>query len=279
MSISKFLNYDNKEVKIDKTYAFKDNMGSSSKADKRYIILHSTANPDTSAKNNANYLYNNWQNAYVTYVVDDEKVYELGEPGYVSYGAGQTANSLAPVQIELCEFSDKTKALKAYKNYVNLAKACAKEYGITQSLDTTSLKGIKTHNWISQKYKETDHTDPLHYLPKIGISYDTFKADIKADLGKFTSATKASDTSVKLPKGFTSEEATFIPNREISIYEKPQLNAKVLKNLAKGEKIKYYGFIKGNLFTWIYVKVGSKFGYLPCREWSGNQSYPFGSFS
>ena len=184
-------------LKINKQYALADNEGSSDYAQGRLIIAHSTANPNTSAKNNAAYEKRTYNNAYVHFIVDDKAIYQVGEPGYVAWGCGPNGNYLAPVQIELCEFTDKAKGRKAYKNYVELIKWAIKKYGAEASLDSSNRRsGVKTHNWVSRNLGGTDHTDPINYLKSIGISMSQFEKDIKG-------YSKPSTKKVTVKKGDT----------------------------------------------------------------------------
>lgn len=186
------------KISINKSCALSENEGSSSWVSKgTMIIAHSTANPNTSAKNNAIYEKRTWNNAYVHFIVDDTSIYQVGEPGYVAWGCGPIGNYLAPVQIELCEFTDKMKALKAYKRYVDLIKWAINKYGCEKSLDSSNRKsGVKTHNWISKHLGGTDHSDPINYLKSIGISQAQFAKDIR---GK----TKSAARRVKVKQGDT----------------------------------------------------------------------------
>lgn len=187
-------------LKFNKTYSLNDNEGSSTLVTRgTMIIAHSTANPNTSAKNNAAYEKRTFNNAYVHFIVDDSAIYQVGEPGYVAWGCGAIGNYLAPVQIELCEFTDKAKAKKAYKNYVDLIKWAIKKYGCENSVDSNNkTSGVKTHNWVSRNLGGTDHSDPVNYLKSIGVSLSQFEKDIKG-----TTSTKSNVTRVTVKKGDT----------------------------------------------------------------------------
>lgn len=186
-------------LKFNKTYSLNDNEGSSTLVTRgTMIIAHSTANPNTSAKNNAAYEKRTFNNAYVHFIVDDSAIYQVGEPGYVAWGCGSIGNYLAPVQIELCEFTDKAKAKKAYNNYVDLIKWAVKKYGCEKSVDSNNkTSGVKTHNWVSKNLGGTDHSDPVNYLKSIGVSLSQFEKDIQR------TSTKSDVTRVTVKKGDT----------------------------------------------------------------------------
>lgn len=184
---------------INKSCALGANEGSSTWVTKgSMIIAHSTANPNTSAKANAIYEKRTFNNAYVHFIVDDTSIYQVGEPGYVAWGCGSVGNYLAPLQIELCEFTDKAKARRAYKRYVSLIRWAIKKYGCEKSLDSSNRKsGVKTHNWVSRHLGGTDHSDPINYLKSIGVSMAQFEKDIKGE------STKSPANRVTVRKGDT----------------------------------------------------------------------------
>lgn len=162
-------------------YALSDSEGSSQLATPRFIVAHSTATPNGEAWAVARNMKTsiNTAQTYVHLVIDDKNIYQVGELGYVAWGAGSPANGMAPVQIELCEFTDHKRAMKAYKHYVNWLRWSAKKYGIPLTLDTNSYRGIKTHSWLVQHgYSNTNHTDPWGYLAKLGITKAKFQKDL-----------------------------------------------------------------------------------------------------
>ncbi|WEV51692.1 peptidoglycan recognition family protein [Lactobacillus sp. ESL0731] len=169
-------------MKRNYKYALGANEGSSQVAQRRFIVAHSTATPNGEAWAVAHNMKTgiNTSQTYVHLVVDDKHIYAVGEIGYVAWGAGMPANNLSPVQIELCEFTNHRRAMKAYKHYVNWLRWAAKKYGIPLTLDDNGYKGIKTHSWLVQHgYSNTNHTDPWGYLTKLGITKDQFRKDLK----------------------------------------------------------------------------------------------------
>lgn len=165
-------------VVYDRTYALKDGQGSSDKANNNFIIAHSTANIDAGGRNEASYMQRMAvsNKAYTHAIADTDKVYIIGEPGYVAWGAGNI-NPYSPFQIELAEYSNKDKAKAAYANYISAIREYAAKYGIPLVLDGKG-NGIKSHLYASQTYGGSDHSDPYGYLTSIGISKAQFAKDI-----------------------------------------------------------------------------------------------------
>lgn len=185
-------------VVYDKTYALGANEGSPARTSNQYIVLHDTGNANNvgtnSAINEASYMQRNWQSAYTHAIAGWDKVYIIGEPGYVAYGAGSPANERSPFQIELARYADHAKAIAAYKNWVAAAVEHAKKYGIPLTLDAPG-KGIKSHKWVSDNLWG-DHQDPYGYLSSIGIT----KAQVAADLaGETKDGDDEMSFSVKVP--------------------------------------------------------------------------------
>jgi len=169
---------NNMSYKIDKTYALGVNEGSPRKAQNLYIIVHETANPRATGLNEATFMKRNWYSAYTHFIVGDGKVYLVGEPGFVAYGA-LDANPFSPMQVELQHATDPAMFKKNYPIYIELIRDFAKKYGIPLTLDAggKGTKGVKSHLWVTQNYGGS-HTDPYGYLAKMGISKAQFAKDI-----------------------------------------------------------------------------------------------------
>lgn len=186
-------------VKYDYTYALAANQGSSSKATAQYIVVHETGNANNtgpnSAKNEAIYMKNHWQSAYTHAIAGWDKVYIIGEPGYVAYGAGSTANARSPFQIELARYSDHNLAIKAYHNYVNAIREYAKKYSIPLTLDGAG-NGIKSHKWVSDNLWG-NHQDPYAYLQSIGISKSKLASNIAHGIGSTVAKNPATPGAAK----------------------------------------------------------------------------------
>jgi len=190
--------------KINKSYALSANQGASQKTTGKMIVVHSTANLGASAKNNAAFEKRTWSSngAYVHFIAGDGVVYEVGAPGYVAWGAGGTANALAPVQIEIEETSDKTKFKRIMATTTEFIRDMAKKYNVPLTLDTSGNTGVKTHSWAAKKWHETNHTDPYTYFNRMGYSKAQFAAAIK----KGSTSTKKATylKSAKQVKALTS---------------------------------------------------------------------------
>lgn len=168
--------------------------GDSRLAVPNYIILHETANATATGRNEATYMNRNWMNAYTTHIVGDGGiVYNVGQDGYVSWGA-LNANPYAPAQIELQHTYNRDTFNKNYRAYVSLARNMAKKYNIPLTLDGAG-RGIKSHLWVTQNFGG-DHTDPYGYLAEMGVS----KAKLASDLANGISGNDNSVTPTPEPE-------------------------------------------------------------------------------
>jgi len=222
---------------ISKKYAFGASEGASQRTSSRFIILHDVG-AESGAAANASYFKHNWSTAqtYVAFVVGDGgKVYQVGEPGYVQWGA-LDANPYSPVQIELGHTTSKTQFKKDYAAYVSLARDMAKKYGIPLTLDTggQTTKGIKTHLWVTNHFGG-DHVDPYGYLKRFGITKEQLAKDLKN--GVSGTASKSKTASKKYTK---NDYYRFNPKKvkvstKLDIYSSPAFaGKKPIGSYAKG---------------------------------------------
>lgn len=184
---------------IDTTYALSNSEGSSQRTTGKMIVFHSTANLDASANNNAAFEKRTWSSneAYVHFIAGDGIVYSVGGVGYVAWGAGQTANAIAPVQIEMEESSDRAKQLRIYNTTIELIRDMCKKLGIAYTFEANSYTGVQTHRHIAQMNGETDHSDPWAPLTRIGKSKAQVAADIAHGAGKVTATNAPAQTPAK----------------------------------------------------------------------------------
>lgn len=153
-----------------------------------YIIAHESGNPSdetnlNALENEVQYMTNNWTSAYVTHWVGGSgRIIQLAPVGEMSWGAGPTVNGKAFAQVELARTNNRTTFARDYAAYIWLLRLLAKEAGTSYVLDSSGSVGVKTHEWTSYAYGETDHGDPYSYLSKMGISRAQFANDIKNGL-------------------------------------------------------------------------------------------------
>ena len=166
---------------IDYRYALPAGKGDDETAANNYLILHEVGT-ESGAATNARYYHDtvDTNEAYVTFVVGDGgKVYQVGRPGQVSWGAGRVANHNAPVQIELGRTYNSGQFWQDYVTYVRVARDMAGKYGIPLTLDAggAGTRGIKSHYWVTKNIWG-DHVDPYGYLSRFGVTQAKLAHDL-----------------------------------------------------------------------------------------------------
>lgn len=297
-----WVNENGETVKINQDYHLGKNQGDAALAENNILICHSTADPNATAKQVANYEKNTVDNngAYVHFIVDDSTVCQVGDLKYVAWGAGYTANHQSPCQIELCEFpNDINRAMQAYRNYVALIRKFATILNIPITLDDSSSRGIKTHSWTSQRWRETDHTDPYTYFSQIGITKAQFKRDIEQSTGTDVpvnpdwNGAGADPSGIignnqylktdknNIPQGFTVHSGTFT-NGSVAVNNHewaPTTANKSTGALPAYASQKYDSYAKIGKYTWIHYAILSKASgiyhqyYMATIEWSADGSH------
>lgn len=150
----------------------------------RQVHAHSTANPNSTAQNEADYMQRKDLNSgYYTHVVGNGRIIQTAPTNRGAWDVGGGWNAETYAAVELIE-SHKTKDefIRDYKIYVGLLRDLAKQAGIPTTLDTGDLAGIKTHDYCThhQPNNGSDHVDPYPYLAKWGISREQFKKDVES---------------------------------------------------------------------------------------------------
>ena len=147
----------------------------------RQVHLHSTANPSAPLDNEVAYLSRNYQNGNYTHLVGENgRVIQVAEVGQGAWDLGGEWNAETYAAIEFGErVTSQADFNKSYKVYIELARDLAKQAGIPITLDTPDVAGIKTHNYASSTGHGSDHTDPIAFLAKWGVSYEQLKRDIE----------------------------------------------------------------------------------------------------
>lgn len=275
---------------IDKSYALSGNEGDSRIAQKLYLILHDVGNMGATARNTAIYEKRTWENAYVHFAVGAEGIFQIGEPGYVAWGA-LNANPYAPVQIEFENTTNQADFEKGYRNYIALAREMATKYGIPLTLDAggAGTPGIKTHRWVTDNIGG-DHVDPYGYLASHGISKEQLASDLANGLGDTittsdVSVTKTTPVAVHGASNgttnddgwiITNENGTFTPQAGLRVFNYPGIGDTGIKT--DGVPFEYFGYVRNDGAGYLYVAT-HEFGltrYVACRQLSNGQ--PLGTF-
>ncbi|WCH46369.1 peptidoglycan recognition protein family protein [Lysinibacillus sp. OF-1] len=164
----------------------------------KYVIAHESGNGNNTGpnalENEIAYMNRNKANAFTSHWVGGGgRIVQIAPVNRVQYGCGPKGNPLSYAQVELARTNDKEQFKKDYAAYIWLLRELAKEAGIPVVLDGAG-NGIKSHRWISDNLKGTNHRDPYSYLESMGISEAQFKKDIINGLDKPQQIVKDDDT-------------------------------------------------------------------------------------
>ncbi|USS86510.1 N-acetylmuramoyl-L-alanine amidase [Fructilactobacillus cliffordii] len=269
-----------KAANVDYTYSLGAGEGSSQPTANKTIIAHETGVPNASAQNNAAFEKRTWDSngAYVAYIVGNANdgtpghIYQVGQPGYIQWGAGTWANANSPVQIELAETDNYEDFKVNYATYINLIRESANAYGIPLTVDDGNYWGVKSHNWISNNIWG-DHTDPYGYLSKMGISPAQFARDVQNGVSanqptpKPQPSPKPSQPDRQTRGRMTVEDGWFKNGDEqIAVHSNSKVGAPITGYLPAGTSIHYYGYVVDDGYTWIgYTGYNGKRLYCPVR--------------
>ncbi|USS87449.1 N-acetylmuramoyl-L-alanine amidase [Fructilactobacillus hinvesii] len=270
-----------KAATVDYTYSLGTGEGSSQPTTNKTIIAHETGTPNASAQNNAAFEKRTWYSngAYVAYIVGNANdgtpghIYQVGQPGYVQWGAGTWANANSPVQIELAETDNYEDFKVNYATYINLIRDSANAYGIPLTVDDGNYWGVKSHNWISNNIWG-DHTDPYGYLSKMGITPAQFAHDVENGVSDSTPSqpvpapkpSQPSRPSQPRAQSYTSEDGTFVNgDTPINVHSAPNVESSVTGQLPAWYSLVYYGYVVNDGYVWIVYTSYNGTRYCPVR--------------
>lgn len=156
------------------------------------VHLHSTGNPRASVQNERDYLAGHYNEANYTHLVGitngEVDIRQVMNTNGGAWDVGGDWNWDGHSSIEFAEGSIKSQDdfNKAYPAYIWLARQLAKEAGAGSTIYKQNTSGTKTHNYASATGHGSDHTDPIAFLAKWGVSRDKLNADIVNGIGDNT---------------------------------------------------------------------------------------------
>ena len=134
------------------------------------IVLHETATPGATAENEFNFFNTTDRDASAHGFVDWNGYIQTVPYTEVAWHAGYTANRKY-IGIEMCHAENKADFKKVWDNTVEIVVDLINKCGF-------SISELTTHNEVSHRWGETDHTDPIGYFKKFGKTFEDFKNDV-----------------------------------------------------------------------------------------------------
>ncbi|UXS67293.1 N-acetylmuramoyl-L-alanine amidase [Staphylococcus chromogenes] len=136
------------------------------------IVVHDTANPNSTIDGEINYMKNNYQSAFVHGFINDKRIIETQPTDYLSWGAGPNANERF-INIELVHVYGYDNFARQMNNFADYAATNLQYYNLRpDSAEYDGQGTVWTHDAVSRFLGGTDHSDPHGYLQSRGYSYN-----------------------------------------------------------------------------------------------------------
>ncbi|MBC1935755.1 GW domain-containing glycosaminoglycan-binding protein [Listeria grandensis] len=244
------------------------------------VVLHETANPNSTIQNEIDYMSRNWENAFVHTFIDKGNIIQIHPTDYGVWGAGRFANARF-VQYELVEHKTFDEFARSINNYAYYTAYILDKYKLPiDSAETDGAGTVWTHNAVSKYLGGTTHTDPIGYFNKWGYSYNELLTLITEKYNAMSKDTIISNTpfpattyaNVKTAAGNTVWSAPFNTAGSNEVNPLSAYTGKNLKLLreAKTQSGTWYQFsIDGRTIGWVENKAVNIF-YTPSMEQTAN---------
>ncbi|MBN6850187.1 SH3-like domain-containing protein [Staphylococcus saprophyticus] len=136
------------------------------------IVMHDTANDNSTITGEINYMKNNYTSAFVHAYVDGDRIIETANTDYLAWGAGPQANDRF-IHVELVHTHDYDSFARSINNYADYAATNLQYYGLVpDSAEYDGVGTVWTHQAVSNYLGGSDHSDPHGYLAAHNYSYD-----------------------------------------------------------------------------------------------------------
>ncbi len=144
------------------------------------VVVHETATPNATDTNEKKYFSTPNRKASAHAFVDWDSVTQIIPYNEISWHAGKTANSMF-LGIELCHATTQEQFNSVWENATMLfADLFVDNAGIYQ----VTPYNLMSHEEVSAKWHETDHSDPVGYFAEYGKTVDEFRADVQKAINK-----------------------------------------------------------------------------------------------
>ncbi|MFI8540783.1 glucosaminidase domain-containing protein [Staphylococcus capitis] len=135
------------------------------------IVVHDTANDNSTIDGEINFMKNNYESAFVHAFVDGNRIIETAPTDYLSWGAGPAGNERF-INVEIVHTHDYASFARSMNNYADYAATQLVYYGLKpDSAENDGQGTVWTHYAISRWLGGTDHADPHQYFRDHNYSY------------------------------------------------------------------------------------------------------------
>lgn len=164
------------------------------------IVIHETANPNSTIWGEIAYMDSHWENAFVHAFVDENNIVEIHDPSYGAWGAGRIANRYF-MHVELVEHGNRTSFMKSIMNNAYYMAMKLDQFGLTPSAPSGKANDnsgtLWSHAEVSNYLGGTDHGDPVGYFAKYGYSVNEYRELVRYMYDKFSLAPVITSTAIE----------------------------------------------------------------------------------
>lgn len=164
------------------------------------IVIHETANPNSTIWGEIAYMDSHWDNAFVHAFVDENNIIEIHDPSYGAWGAGRIANRYF-MHVELVEHGNQTAFMKSIMNNAYYMAMKLDQFGLTPSAPSGKPNDksgtLWSHAEVSNYLGGTDHGDPVGYFAKYGYSVNEYRELVGYMYDKFSLAPVITSAAVE----------------------------------------------------------------------------------
>ncbi|WP_163652501.1 N-acetylmuramoyl-L-alanine amidase [Listeria sp. PSOL-1] len=209
----------------------------------RGIVIHETANDNSTIQSEINYMTNNWQNAFVQTFVDRNQVIEIHPTDYASWGAGPKANPYF-VQVELVREKTANNFYHSIYNDAYYAAYILKKYNLVPTNAHNSGSGtVWSHDAVSRYLGGTTHGDPVGYFARWNYTFNEFFQLVQYMYGRIDVST------------------TYYASSPINLRSDANWSSSIAAKINIGESMKVDPSKAKN--GWAYVNYKGTIGYIP----------------
>ncbi|KRK96941.1 N-acetylmuramoyl-L-alanine amidase family 2 protein [Secundilactobacillus odoratitofui DSM 19909 = JCM 15043] len=135
------------------------------------VVVHETANPNSTIYNEIAYMKANYNNAFVHSFVDATHIIDIANTNYLAWGVGFPGNARF-VQFEQVEVHSKSAFAHEVSNAAWYTAYLLHQYGLKPNRADYDGKGtVWSHRAVAKYLGGSDHTDPVGYYSTTGKKY------------------------------------------------------------------------------------------------------------
>ncbi|MCG1009963.1 glucosaminidase domain-containing protein [Salinicoccus sp. ID82-1] len=170
------------------------------------VVLHETANNNSTIHGEINWMSRNYRNAFVHAFVDKDNIIQVADTDHLAWGAGPNANPRF-LHVELVRHDNTHDFAKSINNYADYIANLLYKYKLPVDSAEADAKGtLWSHSAVSTHLGGTNHVDPYTYFSKFGYSYRDVEKLIEE---KYTDLYNKK-TAPKVTMPVTTEEAEYV---------------------------------------------------------------------